>query len=123
VSGQAYLYCPIWGTGIKLGLYQMLNNFQTASAVTLLFPSTITFGQIMTGSIGASTTVQFNNGGSAAAMRQATNLGTTANAAGADGPVSNFHALNVGQFGQSDRFIINTTGGANINSFGWFIGQ
>lgn len=122
VSGTVSLFAAVWGSGLKLGIVQWLSNFQTATAVTLLFPSSITFGYFYAGTVGGSTTCQFNNGGSAAAMRQFLTLGAV-NTAGTDGSCTNFHGLNFGQFGTSDRFIINTTGGANINSFSWFIGQ
>jgi len=123
VSGVCNLYCPIWGSGLKIGIFQMLSNYQTAVAQTLLFPSSIAFGTIYSGSIGPNTTVQFNSGGTPAAMRQVTNIQPGANLAGTDAGCSNFHQLNLGQFGGSDRFIVNTTGGNNINSFGWFIGE
>lgn len=122
VSGTCSLYCAVWGSGLKIGIYQMLSNYNTAVAQTLLFPSTINFGMVYSGSIGPNTTVQFNLGASAAAMRSITGWGA-ANTFGTDAAVTNFHQLNIGQFGGSDRFIVNTTGGNNINSFGWFIGQ
>src|SRR5215831_3822305 len=87
VSGTCNLYCPIWGSGLKIGLYQMFSNYNTAVAQTFLFPATISFGVIYSGSIGPSTTVQFNNGASAAAMRQMTGFGT-ANNPGTDGSCS-----------------------------------
>jgi hypothetical protein len=122
VSGVCNLYCPIWGVSLKMGIFQMLSNYQTAVAQTFLFPSAIQFGMVYSGSIGPNTTCQFNSGASAAAMRCVTAFGA-ANAAGTDASITNFHQLQIGQFGGSDRFIVNTTGGNNINSFGWFIGQ
>lgn len=122
VSGSANLYCPIWGSALKIGFCQLVSNFNTATVVTLLLPSQMNSGYVYSSSIGPSTTFQFNLGGSAAAMRQFTTLGA-ANAGGSDGSVSSFHQLNFGQTLGCDRVLINTTGGNNINSFFWFMGQ
>jgi hypothetical protein len=122
VSGVCNLYTALWGTSLKIGIFQMLSNYQTAVAQTLLFPSAIQFAMVYSGSIGPNTVIQFNNGGSAAPMRCVTAFGV-ANTAGTDASQSAFHQLQIGQFGVSDRLLINTTGGNNINSFGFFIGQ
>jgi hypothetical protein len=122
VSGVADLWCPIWGSALKMGWVNLRNNFNTAAAVTLLFPTPqMNFAWYVSGDI-SGTTWQANLGGSAAAMRHTLTIGGAA-AAGTSESVPNIKALNFGQFLGSDRVVINTTAGGNINSFFWFIGQ
>lgn len=120
VSGTANLFTPIWTTGLKIGWVTLLNNFNTASNVTLLFPSQITTAWYYSGDI-SGTTWQAFLGGSAAAMRHTLTFGG-AGAGGTSESVSNIKNLNIGQFLGSDRIIINTTAGGNINSFFFFVG-
>ena len=122
VSGTADLYCPIWGSALKIGWVNLRSNFNTASNVTLLFPTPqMNFAWFVSGDI-SGTTWQAFLGASPAAMRHTLTIGG-ASAGGTSESISNIKNLNFGQFLGSDRVIINTTGGGNINSFFWFIGQ
>lgn len=123
VSGQMLLYCPIWGTGLKIGILVMQNNFQTASNVTVLFPSALNGGVFtLCGPIGAGTTWSFFNGASIINLRHVLTWGG-ANAAGTDESVTLCKPDNV-YFGgpPADRIICQTTGAANINATSYFIG-
>lgn len=123
VSGQAVLWCPIWGSGLKFGWINLQNNFQTASNVTLLFPTPqVNFAWYYSGDISGTTWVA-QLGASVAAMRHTYSIGASGQVAGSSESVNPIKNLWVGQFLGSDRVVIQTTAGGNINSFMWFIGQ
>lgn len=123
VSGTADLYCPIWGSSLKVGWINLRNNFQTATPVTLVFPSPqMNFAFYYSGDI-SGTQWQANLGASAAAMRHTFSIGASGLGQGSSESASVIKNLWLGQFLGSDRILINTTAGGNINSFIWFIGQ
>jgi hypothetical protein len=117
VSGNATLWTPIWGSGLKIGIAFCLSNFQTATNVTLLFPSALTNGIYGISGPISGTTFSFQNGGVAQNLRRVTSIGAAGGGVGADEAQSvlkNDWLFSGG--GSSDRIVIQTTAAANINA-------
>lgn len=122
VAGNMQIYCPIWGTGLKIGLV-IFNALNTASNVTVLFPSaSITFLWAYVASINAAS-VSLYNGAAQLTWVHLLTLGG-AGAAGTTEAITTMKANNIGFVGAAaDRFVCTTTGGAVSNQFAILIGR
>jgi hypothetical protein len=122
VSGSLDLYCPIWGTGLKIGLL-VFNNLNTASNITVLFPSAFNLaGFTYAGDIGPTTTWSFYQGGAQVGVRHMLTLGA-AGAGGTSEGILVVRGMTFNTFlGTPDRIICQTTAGSGINQMSFIMG-